>query len=582
MANTLYGSNMSQSPLKIPILFLLVGTSSLLFASGAVAQERVGSTSQPLTTTSDATNWTTQNNEVPVCWETPVGYDREKAIVREAVSGTWEWFANIRFTGWHTCPTGSGIFGSGSAKDVRIRIMAQDGSNSGAGGSARVGTAALSSAADNNPGVTLSFNPDGSADEGRVEYIAVHEFGHVLGFIHEQDAPGNEGPAKCNDSIDADANAVPITGYDRDSVMNYCNRDGNMTGHLTDVDVAGVQNIYGVRRQNVATLNPCASAPLKQMAALAAPWNDGGQATFAVFPSDGTKFPGWTQWAIRDGGWGDEVKWTSGDFNGDGKSDIGAIWNNNESNVLTVRLSTGKAFTAQHWLENGGGWINTTAWMAGDFNGDGKSDMAGAWNNNGLASIAVFPSDGMKFPGWTQWADRDGGWGDEVKWVAGDFNGDGKTDVGAAWNNNGITTLTVRLSQGDKFNHVHWGENAGRWWDSAIFVAGDFNNDGRDDIAQLWNDIGRNSIKVSLSDGSKFQAPVNWSKRDGGWGGIIRWVPGDFNGDGRTDIAAAWNNGGTNTLTVRASDGTKFAPAHWATNAGGWIDSTAWCAGKFQ
>lgn len=567
-------------PARAPFI-LFISTVFLLFSLGAIAQEPVGSTSQPLTTTSDATDWVTQNNEVPVCWETP-GYDREKDIVRNAVSNTWEWHANIRFTGWYACPTGVGIGGSGTVKNVRIRIHAQDDSNAGAGGSARVGTDALSSAEDNDPGVNLSFNPDGTADEGRVEYIAVHEFGHVLGFIHEQDAPGNEGPARCDRSIDSNANPIPITGYDRDSVMNYCNRDGNMTGHLTDVDIAGVQKVYGVRRQNVATLNPCASAPLKGMASLAAPWNNSGLTSIAVFPSNGASFPGWTQWADRDGGWGDEVKWTAGDFNGDGKSDIGAIWNNNGSNVLTTRLLNGSTFAHEHWLLNGGGWVNTTAWMAGDFNGDSKTDMAGAWNNNGLTSIAVFPSDGTKFSGWTQWSDRNGGWGDTVRWMAGDFNGDGKTDVGAAWNNNGITTLTVRLSQGDKFNHIHWRENAGRWWDSAIFVAGDFNSDGRDDIAQLWNDMGRTSIKVSLSNGSQFQAPMDWSKRDGGWGGIVRWVPGDFDGDGRTDIAAAWNNGGTNTLTVRASDGAKFTQAHWATNAGGWMDSTAWCAGKFQ
>ncbi len=42
----------------------------------------------------------------------------------------------------------------------------------------------------------------------------------------------------------------------------------------------------------------------------------------------------------------------------------------------------------------------------------------------------------------------------------------------------------------------------------------------------------------------------------------MKFTPGDFNGDGITDIAAAWNNGGTNTLTVRTSDGSKFTPAH--------------------
>jgi hypothetical protein len=253
--------------------------------------------------------------------------------------------------------------------------------------------------------------------------------------------------------VDTDPNAVPIMPYDRDSVMNYCNRDGNLTGLLTDVDIAGVQAIYGVRFPNVPPFNPCASAPLDERASVAAPWNDGGQATFAVFSSDGSRFTGWNQWAIRDGGWGDEVRWVSGDFDGDGLSDIGAAWNNGGENVLTVRRSTGSSLVGEHWLEHAGGWIPTTAWMAGDFDGDSLDDIAGAWNNGGQASIAVFPSDGTSFPGWTQWADRDGGWGDEVKWVAGDFDGDGMTDIGAGWNNEGSLTLTVRRSLGDRFSH---------------------------------------------------------------------------------------------------------------------------------
>ena len=226
--------------------------------------------------------------------------------------------------------------------------------------------------------------------------------------------------------------------------------------------------------------------------------------------------------------------------------------------------------------------MDSTRWLSGDFNGDGKTDIAGVWNNGGKVSIAVFLSDGTKFPGWTQWTDRDGGWSDDTKWFAGDFNADGKTDIGAAWNNGGRTTLTVRLSQGDKFNHVHWSLDAGRWFNSSTFVAGDFNGDGGDDVAQLWNDIGRNSIKVSFSVGTQFWPPIDWARRDGGWGDTIKWIPGDFNGDRRTDIAAVWNNGGVNTLTVRLSDGTKFTPAHWLVNGGGWMDNTAWCSGRFQ
>jgi len=113
--------------------------SLLLFAALASAQvERLGQQSQPLTI-KNIQNWTANGNEVPVCWETP-GYNREKEIIKEAVTGTWEFYANIRFTGWYHCPTG------GSAKHVRIRISTQGTENGGAGGKARFGMAALSSA----------------------------------------------------------------------------------------------------------------------------------------------------------------------------------------------------------------------------------------------------------------------------------------------------------------------------------------------------------------------------------------------------------------------------------------------------
>ncbi len=158
----------------------LVGT-ILLGSAIAPSQEHIGQISQQLTTKQGVKYWTTRGNVVPVCWET-TGYDREKQISKSAVMNSWGYWTNITFTGWGSCPT------SGDAELVRIRIGPQGPENAGAGGQARIGEDALSKAADNSPGMNLGFDAN-VADQGRVEYVAIHEFGHILGFIHEQDAP---------------------------------------------------------------------------------------------------------------------------------------------------------------------------------------------------------------------------------------------------------------------------------------------------------------------------------------------------------------------------------------------------------
>jgi hypothetical protein len=568
-------ATLKNNPSELPTVNRIFLTVFCFFAClPSWSQEHIGQVSQRLTTTPTATFWTTRGNVVPVCWETP-GFDREKQITRAAVAGSWELWANITFSGWIACPIG------GTQEFVRVHIGQQGPENAGAGGQARVGTAALSRAIDDNPGVNLGFQAN-LANQGRVEYVAVHEFGHVLGFIHEQDARDNEGPARCNSGVDYNANPTAITHYDRDSIMNYCNRDGNMTGNLSDVDIEGVQSVYGVRRQYVMPSNSCDSGPLKAVASLGAAWDDYGQTSLAVFRSDKTKFLYNSQWNLKDGGWAD-ARWASGDFTGDGRTDLVAAWNNNGHTTLTVRASTGSKFVTTHWLANSGGWIPTSHYFAGDFNGDGKTDVAVAWNDGGQTSIGVFLSDGTKFSSAIPWATRDGGWDDSVRWFAGDFNGDGKIDIGAAWNNDGIATLTVRLSDGTKFAPAHWLMNAGRWFASAVYLAADFNKDGKADVVRMWNDLGLTSASVYVSTGFNFTPPRQWAVRDGGWTNDVKWVPGDANGDGAADIIAIWNNGGQNTLTVRVSNGLDgFTVAHWSTNNGGWLDNTAWCAGKFD
>jgi len=84
-----------------------------------------------------------------------------------------------------------------------------------------------------------------------IRTIAVHEFGHMLGFPHEQNRlngmgivcqngmtqPADEGLYSINTDWD-------VTGIDTESAMSYCG-EGSWSGSLTAKDIEGLRALYG-------------------------------------------------------------------------------------------------------------------------------------------------------------------------------------------------------------------------------------------------------------------------------------------------------------------------------------------------
>ena len=132
---------------------------------------------------------------------------------------------------------------------------------------------------------------------------------------------------------------------------------------------------------------------------------------------------------------------------------------------------------------------------------------------------------------------------------------------------------------------LHWSSGAGNWvWAGSRLVGGDFNGDGKGDIGIMYDYGAANGAIWMMSGGNgNVSAPIHkWTSGVGNWEwNYTKLAAGDFNKDGKGDIAAFVDNGYNNAELWSFSgttNGFGIPAAKWYSGPGNWT----WANNKFM
>lgn len=224
----------------------------------------------------------------------------------------------------------------------------------------------------------------------------------------------------------------------------------------------------------------------------------------------------------------------AGDFNRDGKLDLAVSCNNNGPGALSILLGNGDG-TFQPHIDYGSEVSEPTAATMGDFNNDGTLDIAFFANHNDELYLLLGNGDGsFRVTG------GPAEFSSNVQWMFPvDLNNDGKLDLLVTDQSN--NDAVILLGNGDGTFRSPERYTVGNTIPTEI-VPGDFNGDGKLDLASANSDsYSPSTIGILLGNGDgTFQSPVQIPANPRGTGPLYTYflVAGDFNGDGQNDLVA--------------------------------------------
>lgn len=199
--------------------------------------------------------------------------------------------------------------------------------------------------------------------------------------------------------------------------------------------------------------------------------------------------------------------------------------------------------------------------LSGNFTGSHHDDIAVVYRNHDNDKTIINPSIGNKISASTLTFRTDLHTSynfKNVKFVvAGNFDGESYDDLVSVYRYSSGYRIHMRPSNGSSFHSTYtWFDDANYNFDDVVsIVSGDYNNDGKDDLALLHRDDNNSRIDILMSNGSKFildQSMSRFSRNNSSYNmqNVKHTLSGDFNGDGYDDLALFYSYQNSSQINI--------------------------------